>query len=130
MNLENLTKWIEQLHSAEVDLLLPRFKISSRFSLGSTFSGMGMPDAFNESRADFTGMTMQRPLFIGQAEHAALIEVDEEGTVAASATGFSIACDKRPGPATFRADHPFIFVILDRSTRTLLFIGKVVNPSA
>jgi serine protease inhibitor len=91
---------------------------------------MGMPDGFDEVRADFTGMTAQRPFFINVVEHAAMVEVDEEGTVAAAATGMSFGCAKQPAPATFHADHPFIFLILDRSTRTLLFIGKVVNPGA
>ena len=63
-------------------------------------------------------------------EHVATVDVDEEGTVAAAATGTSFGCSDRPPPATFHADHPFIFLILDRTTRTPLFIGKVVNPGA
>jgi serine protease inhibitor len=129
LNEENLTNWIEHLHPADVDLQLPRFKVSSRFSLNQTFAGMGMADAFDQARADFTGMSAQRPLFVNLVEHAALVEVDEEGTVAAAATGVSFGCSKRPAPATFHADHAFIFLILDRPTRTLLFLGKVANPS-
>jgi serpin B len=130
LNLENLTKWIKLLHPADVDLLLPKFKMSSRFSLSQTLAGMGMPDAFDATRADFTGMTAQRPLFINVVEHAAIVEVDEEGTVAAAGTGVSFGCSKMPEPAAFHADHPFIFLILDRQTRTPLLIGKLVNPSA
>ncbi len=130
LNLENLTNWIHHLRPAEVDILLPRFKINSRFSLASTLAGMGMRDAFDQARADFSGMTAQRPLFINLVEHAALVEVDEEGTVAAAATGVSFGCAQRPPPATFQADHPFVFLIFDRPTRTVLFIGKVTNPSA
>lgn len=91
---------------------------------------MGMRDAFDPDRADFSGMTAQRPLFINRVEHAALVEVDEEGTVAAAATGISFGCAQRPSPATFQADHPFIFLIFDRPSRTVLFIGKVTNPGA
>jgi serpin B len=89
-----------------------------------------MPDAFDAIRADLTGMATQRPLFINVVEHAAIVEVDEEGTVAAAGTGVSFGCSKMPEPATFHADHPFIFLILDRQTRTPLFIGKIVNPRA
>jgi serpin B len=127
---ENLSSWIDRLAPANVDVLLPKFKMNSRFSLNQTLVVMGMPDGFDEVRADFTGMTAQRPFFINVVEHAAMVEVDEEGTVAAAATGMSFGCAKQPAPATFHADHPFIFLILDRSTRTLLFIGKVVNPGA
>jgi serpin B len=130
LTLGNLTNWIEHLHPADIDLLLPRFKIASRSSLSPTLSRMGMPDAFDEARADFTGMTAQRPLFISRVEHAALVEVDEEGTVAAAATGMSFGCAQRPPPATFHADHPFVFLILDQPTRTVLFIGEVSNPAA
>jgi serpin B len=73
-------------------------------------------------------MTAQRPLFINAVEHSALIEVDEEGTVAAAATGISLGCSKMPESVSFHADHPFIFLILERPTRTLLFLGKVTNP--
>jgi serpin B len=130
LNGENLVKWIKLLHPADVDLLLPKFKMSSRFSLNQPLAGMGMPDAFDAARADFTGMTAQRPLFINVVEHAAIVEVDEEGTVAAAGTGVSFGCSKMPVPATFHADHPFIFLILDRSTHTPLFMGKVANPGA
>jgi len=88
-----------------------------------------MPDAFDETRADFTGMTAQHPLFINVVEHAAMVDVDEEGTVAAARTGVSFGCSGMPPSATFHADHPFIFLILDRSTSTLLFMGRVGNPS-
>lgn len=128
LNLENLTNWIDHLLPAEVELLLPRFKISTRFSLAPSLAEMGMPDAFDQAHADFSGMAAQRPLFINLVEHAALIEVDEEGTLAAAATGVSLGCARRPLPATFHADHPFVFVIIDKRMRTILFIGKVTNP--
>jgi serpin B len=130
LNLGNLTNWMDHLRPAEVDLLLPRFKINSRFSLTPTLAAMGMRDAFAPDRADFSGMTAQRPLFINLVEHAALVEVDEEGTVAAAATGISLGCAQRPPPATFQADHPFVFLIFDRPSRTVLFMGKVTNPGA
>ena len=89
-----------------------------------------MPDAFDEGRADFTGMTGQRPLLINVVEHAAMVEVDEEGTVAAASTGASLGCAQLPPPVSFHVDHPFIFLIRDKRTGTLLFVGKVTNPGA
>ena len=130
LSLENLTRWIKLLHPADVDLVLPRFKMSCRFSLTQTLMGMGISDALDRTLADFTRMAAQRPLFINVIEHAAIVEVDEEGTVAAASTGVSFGCSQMPPQVTFHADHPFIFLLLDRQTRTLLFIGKLVNPGA
>jgi len=130
LTLKSFTKWTERMYPADVDLLLPKFKIDSRFSLGQSLSSMGIRDAFDGSRANFTGISTQRPLFINSLEHGAVIEVDEEGTVAAAATGASFGCAQKPRPASFHADHPFLFIILDRPTRTFLFVGRVTNPGS
>jgi serpin B len=92
---------------------------------------MGMPDAFDETKANFTGMTPKRPLFIDHVEHSALVEVDEQGTVAAAATSVSFSCavSAPPPPAKFHADHPFIFLIRDNHTGTILFLGRVADPT-
>ena len=92
---------------------------------------MGMLDALSASQADFTGMTAKRPLFINAVEHAALVEVDEEGTVAAAATSVSFGCavSVQPPAATFHADHPFVFLIRDNHTGTILFLGRIVDPT-
>ena len=135
---DNLARWIKALDARTVDVRFPKFRMESRFSLVPTLSAMGMSDAFDASRADFTGMTQrplfvdipQQPLFIGAVEHAALVEVDEQGTVAAAATSLSLGCCAHfPPPATFHADHPFIFLIRDNHTGTLLFLGRVIEPA-
>ena len=131
LNGDNVAKWIKALGVWIVDVRFPKFTTGSRFSLPPTLSAMGMSDAFTESQADFSGMTPQRPLFITAVEHAALVEVDEQGTVAAATTSISIGCARsvQPLSATFRADHPFVYLIRDNHTGTILFVGRVVDPT-
>ncbi len=120
-----------QLALTEVDVGLPKFKLNSGFGLANTLSKMGMPTAFTPA-ADFSGMDGQRDLQINAVIHKAFINVDEQGTEAAAATGVSvgieaIASDPTP-PAIFDADHPFDFMILDNKTGGLLFMGRVTDP--
>jgi len=131
LNGDHVAKWIKALGLRTVDIRFPKFSTESRFSLRQTLSAMGMPDAFSASRADFTGMITNRPLFIDAVEHAALVEVDEKGTVAAAATSLSLSCaaPSVPPPATFYADHPFVFLIRDNPTGTILFLGRIMDPT-
>jgi serpin B len=87
-----------------------------------------MADAFSE-QADFSGMDGTRWLFIGAALHKAFVKVNEEGTEAAAATALALAEGMPPPvPPVFRADHPFLFLIRDQHTGSILFLGRVVNP--
>jgi serpin B len=126
-----LTNWMAAAHWRTVDLELPRFKLSSSFPLIQPLSGLGMPDAFDPAKADFTGMTRRRPLWIDFLQQCAIVEVNEEGTVAAAATTGGLACSTPsiPPPATFHADHPFLFLIRDNRTGVILFLGRVANPA-
>ncbi|MGD0551886.1 MAG: serpin family protein [Sedimentisphaerales bacterium] len=125
---DNLTGWLARIHKREVQVFFPRFKMASEFGLGKVLSAMGMPDAFS-GKADFSGMTGNRDLFISAVVHKAYIDVNEEGTEAAAATGVTM---KLTGigtpPPVFRADHPFIFLIRDNQTGSILFLGRVANP--
>jgi len=127
---KKLNTWLKDLRIFKVDVIVPKFKITSQIGLGSALSSMGMTDAFDSRRADFSAMTPLRPLFIDAVEHSALIEVDEKGTVAATTTSIPLSCEAhvQPPSATFRADHPFAFLIRDNHTGTILFIGRVVDP--
>ncbi len=89
-----------------------------------------MPLAFDRE-ADFTGISSERPLFIFDAYHKAFVEVNEEGTEAAAATGVVMGLESaRVSPTTtFRADHPFLFLIRDLRNGSVLFLGRVMNPS-
>ena len=92
---------------------------------------LGMKEAFDGSRADFTGISDQQPLFLSQVLHQASLEVNEKGTVAVAVTSVPAAGGVPamvPFIPVFRADHPFLFLIRDRKTGTILFLGRLVNP--
>jgi serpin B len=123
---ENLNRWLGLLSPQPVRLSLPRFKLERRFELSRTLQAMGMIDAFAPGRADFSGMTGNRELFISLVIHQAEVEVNEEGTEASAATA---VVHKRGAPPTaFVVDHPFLFLIRDKQSGSILFMGRVVNP--
>ena len=114
-----------------VNISLPKFQASYRIYLSNTLSKMGMPLAFSSGGADFSGMTGKRDLFISKVIHQAFVSVDELGTEAAAATAVIMALTAMPPSPDakfFIADHPFIFLIKDNTTGSILFIGKIMNP--
>lgn len=115
--------------SIQVQVYLPRFTFSSTFtSLKNALTSLGMRDAFTE-RADFSNMTTQK-LIVSDVIQKTVISVDEAGTTAAAASGVVMFGSAAPStPKLFRADHPFLFIIFDRSNKAILFIGQVANPS-
>jgi serpin B len=128
-----LAHCLTQMKSQQVELFLPRFKMESNFKLGNTLGKIGMPDAFG-SKANFSGMDGTQNLFISDVFHKAWVEVNEEGTEAAAATIVAVAASAMPmnpppPPAVFRADHPFIFCIRDTRSGSLLFLGRLADPS-
>ena len=127
----NLAKWTQEMGSPDVNVYLPKFKMTCRFSLNGTLRTMGVTDAFDPGKADFSGMDGGRNLFISAALHKAFVEVNEQGTEAAAATGIAMGLLALPvQPIEFRADHPFLFLIREKSTGSILFIGRVMNPTA
>jgi serpin B len=121
--------WLDRLRKREVQVFLPRFKMTSEFELAGVLSSMGMPDAFS-SKADFSGMTGNRDLFISAVVHKAYVDVNEEGTEAAAATGVVMKLTSvAPPPPIFRADHPFFLLIRDNHTGSILFMGRLENPT-
>jgi len=116
------------LRPSEVMLTMPKFKHTSSFSLSKTLVAMGMPEAF-QSRADFSGMTGRRDLFISDVIHKALVDVDEEGTEAAAATAVIMMKTGMPTKQIqVTIDRPFLFLIRDLPTGAVLFMGRVVDP--
>ena len=114
----------------EVALTMPKFKFESEFGLTDTLAAMGMPVAFTGA-ADFSGMTGNRDLFIAEVLHKAFVSVDEAGTEAAAATAVAMSLTAAPGePVEVTLDRPFIFLIRDIETDAILFVGRMVNPSA
>jgi serpin B len=128
-------EWIQKLQPVEkVILTLPSFTMTQQFELSSTLSAMGMAQAFSGS-ADFSGMTGKPEFSISAAIHKAYIDVNEKGTEAAAATAivmYATAMRREapePPPVVFRADHPFLFILLDTKSGSMLFLGRVADPT-
>jgi len=127
---QQISDIISGLQPTEVALTMPKFEFDSEFSLKDTFTEMGMPIAFSSS-ADFSGMTGNRELFISDVVHKAFVAVDEAGTEAAAATAVIMKLTAVPEPPVeVTLDRPFIFLIRDIETGSVLFVGRVVNPAA
>jgi serpin B len=125
-----LEHWLGRGREQKVNVFLPKFKLTAQFSLGRTLADLGMRDAFSPA-ADFSGMDGARDLFISAVVHKAFVDVNEEGTEAAAATGTvmkMLAIRPQPVP-TFRADHPFLFLIRDTHSGSILFLGRVLDPT-
>jgi serpin B len=125
---ENLAAWMDALEPRKQDLYLPRFEVASEFGLNDVLVAMGMPDAFDPQTADFSGMDGERDLSIQAAVHKAFVKVNEEGTEAAAATGIGVGVTSMP--PSVRADRPFLFLIHDNVTGSILFLGRVTDPTA
>jgi len=129
LSYERLAEWTKSANmiKAEVDLYLPKLKLEENYDLKSTLSSMGIRNAFDPVRADFTGMSAKKDLFISKAIHKAFVEVNEEGTEAAAATGVLVLRSRAP-TMTFKADHPFLFFIRHNKSQTILFFGRLCSP--
>jgi len=120
---------IGDIENTSVILTMPKFEFKSEFSLKDALEAMGMPIAFSMA-ADFSGMTDEDSLFIRDVVHKAFVSVDEEGTEAAAASAvYVVVAGISPEQPEITVDHPFIFLIRGIQTNTILFIGRVVNPS-
>ena len=119
---------VDGLHPREMDLHMPRFTLETEFSLGETLMDMGMSDAFDPGLADLSGMDGTRNLYIMHVVHKAFVAVDESGTEAAAATG--VVEGVTSVPPSFTVDSPFIFMIRDVHTGAILFLGRVMDPTA
>ena len=109
---------------------LPKFSFTRDFGLADQLAALGMPDAFGPDLADFSGMTGEPDLFIGDVIHKAFVAVDEEGTEAAAATAVIMETMSAPlFDITLTVDRPFIFIIRDTVSGQILFLGRVVNPA-
>jgi serine protease inhibitor len=132
LNPDLLSKTVTDMRKREVDIFLPRFKLESKFELNDPLSQMGMEDAFGP-KADFSGMDGTRLLYISAVIHKAWGEVNEEGTEAAAATVVGMralsAAVKPAPPVVFRADHPFLFLIRETRSGSVLFLGRLADPS-
>jgi len=125
-----LKEWTGRLRTRKVSVFLPKFTMTCKFELNKVLAAMGMPQAF-DGRANFSGMNGRKDLFISAVIHKAFVDVNEEGTEAAAATAVVVMerITSLPPPVpVFRADHPFVFLLRDNRSGSILFIGRVVNP--
>jgi len=130
LSLAGLEGWLKLLTQRRVEISLPQFKLTAECELKNALSTLGMPAAFDAGQADFSGMTGSRDLVISAVVHKAFVEVEEKGTEAAAATGVVMrrAAAAPAPPAIFRADHPFLFLIRDNQSGSILFLGRLVRP--
>ncbi|XP_066103208.1 serpin B10 [Saccopteryx bilineata] len=127
---EKLSEWTsaDMMEMYDVTLHLPRFKLEETYDLKSALSSMGMSDAFNPSKADFSGMSTERNLFLSNVFHKSFVEINEQGTEAAAGTGSEVGFRLRLPSIEFKADHPFLFFIRHNKTNSILFYGRVSFP--
>ena len=128
----SLDKWLGEARTRDVTVFFPKFRTTAEFQLAGELKAMGMPSAFDASSADFSGIDGKRDLLISAVLHKAFVDVNEEGTEAAAATGVVVRpmAMRRPDPPViFRADHPFVFMIRDNRSGTILFLGRIIDPS-
>jgi serine protease inhibitor len=130
---DNLSQqaWISstsRLTSDEVELYFPRFKFEYDKTLNDMLKSMGMSIAFSRNDADFTNIDKRGQLYISEVKHKTYVQVDEEGTEAAAVTSVGVGATSVRQSTVMRVDRPFVFVIRENSTGTILFIGKIVEP--
>lgn len=126
-----LEDWLSQLFETEVNVCLPRFRVKSGFALKDILISLGMPDAFDAAKADFSGMDgkhFPEGLLINQIFHQATTDVNEEGATATAATAAVMQLRGIHAVPEFYANHPFLFLIREKTTGCLLFMGRVSDP--
>ena len=126
---ENVNDWIAKMTEQKKKVYLPKFEFKFEESLVDELQVLGMTDAFNDAKANLSGISDATKLVISEVMHKSYIKVDERGTEAAAVTGITIGVTSMPIDNSFRADHPFVFAICEKDTKAILFIGKVMNPN-
>jgi serpin B len=124
-------RWMAAVDAADkvkTELLLPRFKMTYSTELTKALARLGMVTAFVERQADFSAIDGKHDLWVSGALHKAYVEVSEEGTEAAAATGFGMKSLAVVRPRLINVDHPFLFAIRDTASGTVLFLGRIVEP--
>uniref|UniRef100_A0A668AQC9 Leukocyte elastase inhibitor n=1 Tax=Myripristis murdjan TaxID=586833 RepID=A0A668AQC9_9TELE len=128
---EKFVEWTQphMMDTVEVQVGLPRFKMEESYDLKDILTRMGMVDAFDVRMSDFSGMSPANDLVLSQVVHKAFVEVNEEGTEAAAATGVIMMMRCARMPDQFIADHPFLFFIQHKPSMSVLFAGRFCSPA-
>lgn len=120
--------WMAEFHDADVELRLPRFRLSWERELIPDLESLGMRAAFVDGRADFSRMTTAgSQLYISLVKQKTFVDVNEEGTEAAAVTNVGISVTSLPVRRPFIVDRPFVFVLRERLSGTILFMGKITR---
>jgi len=134
MNSANWGTWMESFSDeTEVNVYLPKFKVEYEKKLNPDLTQLGMGIAFSDGEADFTKINKAGGLYISYVKHKTFIQVDEEGTEAAAVTVVAMgktSAGSGDDSIQFRADHPFIYVIREKTTGAIMFMGKIEEPKA
>jgi len=130
LSISDWNNCLESLDSVEVDLLLPKFELEFEMPLNDVLEAMGMEAAFNPNEADFSGISDMDDLHITEVLHKSYVKVDEEGTEAAAVTTVTVGTTAMPPDnIIMNVNRPFAFIIKENESGTLLFMGKVENPT-
>uniref|UniRef100_A0A8D0CDT9 Serpin domain-containing protein n=1 Tax=Salvator merianae TaxID=96440 RepID=A0A8D0CDT9_SALMN len=125
LSLDTLTEWTRNLQRHQEDVYLPKFEVSTSYSLKDTLSKLHITDVFSD-HADLSGITEQAPLKLSKVSHKAVVSIDERGTTASAATAVEIIFLSWSPPIKF--SHPFLVFIFETETNNILFLGKIANP--
>jgi len=129
LNEQKLEDLLAHNQPVNLQVVLPKFEFTKEYQLSEVLSEMGMPDAFSESKADFSGMSEKYHLWIDQVFHKAFVAVDEKGTEAAAASAVVMRTESMPmQPKILTVDRPFIFLIRHKTSGSILFMGRVLDP--
>ncbi|XP_060611012.2 serpin E3 [Anolis sagrei] len=127
LSVQSFPLWSNSLRRTKMDIFLPRFRIQNHLDLKIVLPALGITDMFDSTQADFKGISEQGSLYISEAIHKAKIEVTEDGTRASGVTAMVLL--KRSRAPVFKADRPFNFLLWQASTGSILFIGRLTNPT-
>ncbi|XP_051004172.1 serpin B11 [Acomys russatus] len=129
LSVKMLQEWTSpsNMVEREVEVHVPKFNLSVKYDLNSLLKSLGMRDIFNVARADLSGMSPDKGLYLSKVVHKSFVDVNEEGTEAAAATGESIAVKRLPVTDEFTADRPFLFYVWHKYS-DIMFAGKYVSP--
>nr|XP_023858434.1 alpha-1-antitrypsin isoform X2 [Salvelinus alpinus]XP_023858435.1 alpha-1-antitrypsin isoform X3 [Salvelinus alpinus] len=126
--LNHITKWHRWKKAREYHVYVPKLSITTTYSLKDILSGIGMPDIFSD-RADFSGISEELKVAVSEVVHQASLDVDEAGATAAAATGVVLMPLSSRHTPVLKFDRPFMVFVMDRETKNILFMGKIINPA-
>lgn len=131
MSMQKLDSIRNSMTLQPLTVQIPKFEFEAKYDLVSSLENLGVNDAFDENNADFQGMTDEQ-VYLNKAVHKAFVNVNEEGTEAAAITALVVQAQSGPPEPRhkFISDHPFMFIIQEKNTDEILFIGRLANPSA